>query len=63
MRHILEENRDLEDILYLPIKEYIDVLDKVLAGIKITPKFVAAMPYFSRMWGRGQQYISFIKGI
>ena len=63
LRHILEENRDLEDILYLPIKEYIDVLDKVLAGIKITPKFVAAMPYFSRMWGRGQQYISFIKGI
>lgn len=57
---IVQENEDLGEMFSQSIKECIALLEDLE---NLNAEKIASMPTFSHAWGKGQQYVSFLKKI
>lgn len=59
---IIAENGDLGEFFIQSVNECVGFLrDYADGGEQISAESIALMPTFKKAWGRGQQYVSFIK--
>ena len=59
---IIAENGDLGEFFIQSVNECVGLLrDYTDGGSQISAECIALMPTFKRAWGRGQQYVSFVK--